>query len=418
MRINIPRFALFLISVTAFFWFIPNFYTKAFRLDTFYIGGDFSPITKEFVIWETVPGKLTYKNEKGDEFDRIGAQKTLPFMFYNSIDKWGAFPLESVDGKSIAYNEARVGVQMLRVSPRGVSLDALPLFVLFESSPIGASLDMPSDMLLTKRDKVVFIDCASGKINEEKSQSFTEALKNGGVTFPILKASSNPTNLKPFDEGLLFTDSANKLFQLKMVKGAPFVKKMSDTIDKKVLFINVDENERKFLYGLVVTEEDVYINTYKEGLKKLPLSGYDPKTTSLSAYFTPLYQSVMSNDISLENSSPRFTALTKEFDIVREYEKNIPQDIIQKRERISYVLSFLTPFRISQFNAFSNEVLFYVKPASSVFFAVLGIIFALILYITLNFKKRFYVSDLIAVCLTGIPGFITLQIFGSFSKKV
>ncbi|MDR0580067.1 MAG: DUF4857 domain-containing protein [Campylobacteraceae bacterium] len=418
MRINIPRFALFLISVIAFFWFIPNFYTKAFRLDTFHIGGFFSPITKEFVIWEAAPGKLTYKNEKGDELDRKAAQKTLPFMFYNSIDKWGAFPLESIDGKSITYDEAKFGIQVLKLSVRDVLSDALPLFVLFESSPIGASLDMPSDMLLIKSDKAVFIDCASGKIDEEKSQSFTEALKDGGVTFPILKAFSNPTNLKPFDEGLLFADSGNRLFQLKMLNGAPFVKQISDTIDKKILHINVDESDKKLFYGSVVTEDSIYIITHEEGLKKLPLENYNPQTISMSAYLTPMYHSIISNDLSVENPPTLYRAAAKDFDIVHRYQKDVPQDIIQKRERISYVLSFLTPFRIAQFNAFSNEVLFDIKPASSVFFAALGIIFALILYIALNFKKKFYAVDLIAICLTGIPGFIALQIFGSFSKKV
>ncbi|MDR2342626.1 MAG: DUF4857 domain-containing protein [Campylobacteraceae bacterium] len=417
MRINLPRFALFLISVTAFFWFIPNFYNKASKPDRFWLNGSFSPITKEFVISESTPEKFTYKNENGDELDKISAQKMLPFMFYNNINKWQSFPLQSIDGSIITYNDVKDGTQILRLSARDVSSEALPLFTLLESSPVGAYLDMPSDMLLIKQDRVIFIDCASGKVDEEKSQRFTKALKDSGVMFPILKAFSNPTNLKPFDEGLIFADNVNKLFQLKMVEGAPFVKQISDTLDAKVLFINVSEDERRLFYGLVVTEGGVYINTYEEGLKKLPLDGYNPRTTSLNAYFTSLYHSVTSNDLSLKNPPVHFRALTRNFDIAREYQKDIPQSIVQKRERISYVLSFLTPFSISQFSAFSNEVLFDIKFAPNAVFALLGIVFALILYIALNFKKRVHILDLVAICFTGIAGLISLQIFGSFSKK-
>ncbi|MDR0761682.1 MAG: DUF4857 domain-containing protein [Campylobacteraceae bacterium] len=417
MRVNLPRFALFLISVITLFWFIPNFYNKASRPDRFWLNGSFSPITKEFVIWEASPENFTYKNENGDELDKISAQKMLPFIYYNNINKWQAFPLTSVDGSIITYDDVRDGTQMLRLSVRDVSSEAMPLFALLESSPVGAYLEMPSDILLIKQDRVIFIDCISGKTDEEKSQRFTKALKDSGAAFPILKAFSNPTNLKPFDEGLIFADSANKLFQLKMIEGAPFVKQISDTLDAKVLFINVSEDERRLFYGLVVTKNGVYVNTYEDGLKKLPLDDYNPQTTSLSASFTSLYHSVMSNDLSLKNSPAYFKALTKDFDIIREYKKDIPQDIVQKRERISYVLSFLTPFSISQFNAFSNEVLFDIKFASSAVFALFGVVFALILYIALNFKKRVYMLDLIAICFTGIAGLISLQIFGSFSKK-
>ncbi|MDR3177362.1 MAG: DUF4857 domain-containing protein [Campylobacteraceae bacterium] len=416
MRVDIPRFAIFLVSITALFWFIPNFYAKALKSDIFQLGGSFSPITKEFVIWEASPEKLTYKNEESIELDRISAQKMLPFLFHNSISKWGAFPLESVDGESISYDEAKFGIQMLKLSARDVLSEALPLYVLFESSPMGAFLEMPSDMLLIKSDRVVFIDCASGKENIEKSQKFTEALKSGGADFPILKAFANPSDHKPFDEGLLFIDGGNRLFQLKMIEGAPFVKQLSKTMGEKVLHISVDESDRRLFYSSVVTEESIYINTYEDGLKKLPLTDYNPKTTSISAFFTPMYHSMTYSDLSLKNPPTRFTAITKEFDIMREYQKSTPQNIVQKREYVSYVLSFLTPFRLVQFNAFSSEVLFDIKFAPDAVFALFGIAFALMLYVALNFR-RLRAVNLIAVCFGGIPGFITLQIFGSISKK-
>ncbi|MDR1555166.1 MAG: DUF4857 domain-containing protein [Campylobacteraceae bacterium] len=417
MKINMPRFSVFLLCVIGLFWFIPNFYTKAFKTDRFQLGGSFSPISKEFIIWESSPEKFTNKNEKDEELNRMDAQKMLPFLFYNSINKWGAFPLSSIDGVNITYDMAKHGSQMLRLSPRIVSTDALPLHVLFESSPLGVSLEMPSDILLVKSDGFVFIDCISGAINEEKSQSFTKAAKDGGVLFPILKASTNPSAMKPFDEGMFFADSANRLFQLKMIKGEPFVKQISEAIDKKILHISVNEDERKLFYGSVVTEDSAYINTYDEGLRKLPLANYNPKTTSMTAYFASMYHSIILGDLSVANYPSQYVAVTENFDIAREYQKNLPQNVIKQKEYISYGLSFLTPFYITQFDSFSNEVLLNIKFASNTFTALFGILFALILYVVVNFKKRFYIADLAAICLTGIPGFIALLIFGSFAKK-
>ncbi|MDR1460157.1 MAG: DUF4857 domain-containing protein [Campylobacteraceae bacterium] len=416
MKINIPRFAIFFVCVMGLFWFIPNFYTKAFKADKFQFGGFFSPISKEFVIWEVGPDRLTYKNENDEKLDRVSAQKMLPFLFYNSINKWGAFPLQTVDGENITYDTAKSGIQMLRLSARNIFSDALPLHVLFESSPLGVSLEMPEDMLLIKFNRFVFINCTSGKIDKEKSESFTAEAKNAGIIFPILKAFSNPSDMKPFDEGLLFADSANKIFQLKMVEGAPFVKKISEAMDGKILHINVDENEKRVFYSSIVTEDSIYINTYEDGLKKLPIENYNPKTTSTTAYFASIYETILLNNLSAKNSSMHYVA-AKDFDIVREYQKNLPQDIVQKREYLSYGLSFLSPFYLAQFNNFSNEVLFEMKFAPNLVFAFFGILFALVLYIVLNYKKRFYVVDLAAICLTGIPGLIALQIFGSIAKK-
>ncbi|MDR1007148.1 MAG: DUF4857 domain-containing protein [Campylobacteraceae bacterium] len=416
MNINIPRLAVFFVCVIGLFWFIPNFYAKAFRTDKFQLGGSFSEISKEFVTWEVGPDRLIYENENGEKLDRVSAQKMLPFLFYNSIDKWKAFPLQSVDGENITYDTAKSGIQMLRLSARNILSNALPLHVLFESQPLGASLEIPDDMLLIKPNRFVFINCANGKVDEEKSKSFTEEAKNAGVIFPVLKAFANPSDLKPFDEGLFFADSANKIFQLKMVKGAPFVKKISETLDKKVLHVSVDESEKRVFDGTIVTENSIYINTYKDGLKKLPIENYNPKTTSATAYFSPMYETVLLNNLSVKNSPMQYMAM-KDLNVIREYQKNIPRDIVQKREYVSYGLSFLTPFYLAQFNALSNEVLFEIKFAPNLTFALLGILFALALYIAINYKKRFYIADLAVICLTGIPGFITLQIFSSIAKK-
>jgi hypothetical protein len=284
---------------------------------------------------------------------------------------------------------------------------------------LGVSLEVPSDILSIKYDRVLFINCIDGKVNKEKSEEFNEALQNAGVIFPIQKAAVNPSILKPFDEGMFFVDNANKLFQLKIAQGAPFVKDMNITLHEKVLYINVDENFKKVFYGTIVTEDSVYLNMYEGGLQKLPLDEFNPKTDVITARFTPFYQTIAKRDLSKTNSPAQLIAADKNFDIVRKYERHFPQDIVKKRDYIAYGLSFLAPFYLTQYSYDSNEALFKITPASNFTFALLGIIFAQILYfcITLISKGRLDLFAVFAICFTGIFGLIASLIFGSVTKK-
>ncbi|MDR2081754.1 MAG: DUF4857 domain-containing protein [Campylobacteraceae bacterium] len=418
MRIDIPRTACFLLCVISLSWFIPHFYDKATRLDRFYTNGFFSPVTKEFVISQINLDNFTYYDEKGNVLNKFEAQKLLPFVYAGNINKWGGFPIETDDG-IITYEFAANSLMAARVLPSSVLAENLPLYLLYESAPFGTTLEIPSDILSIKSDRLIFINCADGTINQEKSELFTEALKNAGVVFPIAAAAVNPYNLKPFDEGMFFADNANRVFQLKIIEGAPFIRSVNITTDEKILYMNVDEDYKKIFYGIIVTEKSIYLNMYEGGAQKLPIEGYNPRTDAAGIIFTPFYKIITKRDLSAANPHSHFIAADKNFDIFREYEEKIPNNVMQKREYVSYGLSFLAPFSLSQFSHFSHEVLFEIAPAPHFIFALLGIVFALILYfcINLTLKRRLDILTIFAICFTGILGLIASAAFSPLSKK-
>jgi hypothetical protein len=361
---------------------------------------------------------ITYKDENDNVMSTFAAQKNLPFIFANNINKWGGFPIETDEGV-ITYEFASNSLRTAQIVPSDVLAQNMPLHVLYESSPLGTSLEVPPDILSIKPNKVLFINCIDGKVNEEKSEEFNEALKNAGVIFPIQNAAVNPSILKPFDEGMFFVDSANKLFQLKIAQGAPFIKDMNITLHEKVLYISVDEDFKKLFYGTIVAENSVYLNMYEGGLQKLPLNDYDPKNNIITGYFTPFYQTIAKRDASDANAPVQFIAADKNFDIIRGYERHLPQAITEKREYIAYGLSFLAPFYLTQYSYDSNEVLFKITLAPNLMFALFGIIFAQILYfcITLISKGKLDLFTVFAICFMGIFGLIASLIFGSVTKK-
>ena len=57
-----------------------------------------------------------------------------------------------------------------------------------------------------------FIVARTNKINEEKSQLFTEALTAEGFIFPADIIAGLPTTRKSHDEGYFITDSEGTLF--------------------------------------------------------------------------------------------------------------------------------------------------------------------------------------------------------------
>ncbi|MFV0480897.1 MAG: DUF4857 domain-containing protein [Campylobacteraceae bacterium] len=418
MRLNIPRIAAFFVCVIALFWFIPNFYGKATRVDRFSLSGMFSPTLKEFIIWEIGADKMVYKNEKGEVLNTVEAQKNMPFLFSSSVSKWGGFPL-TIDNQTFTYDDARKNTQAMRLSPRYVFSEPLPIHMLLESSPKGASLEASNDVVVFKQDRLDFIYTANGTKNIEKSKQFTKSLLNAGLVFPIKFIATNPSTLKSFDEGMLFIDSKNKVYHLKMIKGEPSVRDTEVNIPDTPLYISLSENERKLYYGLIATNKDVYMYTYEDKLLRLPLDNFNPKDNSLALRFTPLYQTIIKNDLTKRDAPIEYTATDLDFNSLHVNNQTFPENILDKFSLNDKGLSILTPFVIKQYTYDTVQTVFDIKLSPSLLFVFLGILFAEILYFAHIFfwKIKLDKTAPILILFSGIPGLIAILLFGPISKK-
>ena len=421
---RLVRLASAAVFVVVLAWFLPYVCGRAFKGDRFQVGGRYSPIQKEFVLWESGPESFRYMDEAGAEYPTRKAQSLLPFMFPGNVNKWGGFPL-AIDGRVIGYDEAVSDRQTVGVTPVAVNNDPPCLHVLMESEPEGARLSMPPDVLSVEPDALRFITAADGTVNEKKSAAFTKAMRGAGVAFPLRFFAGNPSPMKPFDEGAFLLDANNRMFQLKMAKGAPVCRDTGITVPGEAAYLDVGENERREFYGVVVTADSLYLNMYGGTLRKIPLPGYSPNVHTVNMVVDPLSRSIQMYDSANRLSSPTvFLAFDGEYSPLRNYSLRMPDRIVERQDTLDKGLSLLTPWRLEQFEAPLWQLGFHFSPSPSPLFILLGVISALFLYLIGGKLRRTpaRAAEAFFLLATGLPGLAALALFGplapsSFGKE-
>ena len=419
MRLHLPRCAAALVCILALFWFIPDIYSRATRPDKFSLGGSFSPTLKQFMIMEIGADRINFRDEQGNVYANKEAQRNLPFLYTYNMRKWGGFPL-TLDGRTFTFDEVHSNNQHINLQPRAVLAPKLPLHILFESSPEGALLELPSDMLRLESQGFSFIRCADGTIDAEKSSTFTEAALQAGLTFPVLAAGGNPSPLKSFDEGLLLVDANNKLFQLKMVQGKPLCRDTGSIIPDEPIHVGIEESERREFFGPIVTRNAVYLAMYDGRLQALPLEEFSADRTTLSIRFGLLYHSVLKRSMNERGRVSRYEylAVDEAYNPVHVHSEVLPEAIRTREELVDKGRSFLTPFSLHQYMPYSPSVKFLLQPATDTLFACLGIATMLLIQLALcRHRKTWDIWSFLLIAVTGLPGFIAVRLFGPIGRR-
>ena len=414
MRPHIPRLAACLVCIIALFWFIPSIYGRAMFSGRFQLSGLYSSTLKQFMILESDANGIRYRDESGKEYTIRAAQQQMPFLYTHNVNKWGGFPLH-IDGKTFTYEEAAKAVQFSRLTPRTMMQRPLPLHLLLESSPEGASLELPTDMLRIDRNSLSFINCATGALDVAKSERFTTALQETGAHFPILLASSNPTPLKSFDEGIFLVDARKKLFQLKIVKGSPVCRNTGITVPGVPWFLAIEEHERREFYGAVATMDAAYLILYSGKLQQIPAGDFAPYKNSLDMRFTALHHTFIKNSPG-SGSSVLYTATNTNYDLVHKHEEPLPTAVYDRALLVNQGLSLLTPLVLRQHLPTTPHVAFWLEIPSKAF-AALGIAVMLLTQAVLCRRQRQYNPwDFLLITVGGLPGFIAVRLFGPIQR--
>lgn len=64
----------------------------------------------------------------------------------------------------------------------------------------------------------------TNRVNEEKSERFTQVLSEKGFESPVRYVAGNPTTRKEYDEGYLLIDAGYRVFHVKRLRDRPFVR--------------------------------------------------------------------------------------------------------------------------------------------------------------------------------------------------
>lgn len=275
------------LAVMVAIWLLPAFYQlllpAAYR-PPFVV---YSCLDSTFIRFETQEGKqVRYVDFRGQEFTKAQADSLLPLFAYRQLLAEGRLP-DSLYGIALTPKLIQQNAFHFKTSPKQLNKPAVGLYTMFESASGNVDLVLPPDVFRLTENGIEFVHCETNTVNRAKSNSFSRELLKHGFVFPVRLIWGNGSTRKDYDNGFLLTDSEDKLYQLKMVKGMPFVREISHpqscaNIRFTQLFTLEPANRK--LIGLAVSGDNRLFAVRSDGRLAeigVPDSSFTHRTSSL-----------------------------------------------------------------------------------------------------------------------------------------
>lgn len=260
-NIQIFKYVIIALAVIVAAWILPALYElvspRTDRLP-FVV---YSCLDSTFIRFETSNKQVRYIDFRGQEFTKSEADSLLPLFAFRQLVAEGRLP-DSLFGVELTPKKIQQNSFHFKTSPKQLNKPAVGLYTMLESASGRVDLQLPPDVFRLTADGLEFIDCETNRVNKAKSLSFSRELTKHGFTFPVALIWGNGSTRKDYDNGFLLTDANNRLFQLKMVKGAPWVREITNPLTpssanpqpRYIQLFTIEPANRK-LVGLVVTDD-------------------------------------------------------------------------------------------------------------------------------------------------------------------
>ena len=380
---------------------LPFFYHKTVHKPTGSPRFYYSPVTNDYAILHYQYGKMNFRDNLGNEYNRRNFEKLLPFQFYRDLSKWGVMPDTisglAIDASIIHHNSARY-----KLKGKNFDYPQIELYPLFESESDFAQLHFPSNFFRIN-DKIEFITASENTIDIELSDKFNISLVEAGFKFPAKIIAGFPTNKKPFDEGYFIVDNENNVFHMKKIKGEPAIIKTPISQNLGIRKIVIQETVARKVYGFIVTNNDevfmISYNNYK--LLPIELEHYVADKMNLSISVDPLFVNFTYDD--------NYNFFSTVFDSSYNYISKTKISLTPKEEKITEKIKHtLFPFSITTFDSFSSLKKFDFHFHSSL--SIVGIIISLIIGFIVKIKRQEDMKsswfDFVIIALTGVYGLL------------
>lgn len=240
----------------------------------------YSCLDSTFIRFENVNKQVHYIDFRGQEFTKAQADSLLPLFSFRQLVAEGRLP-DSLYGVALTPKLIQQNTFHFKTSPKQLNKPAVGLYTLLESASGRVDLQLPPDVFRLTIDGLEFIDCETNKVNKAKSLSFSRELTKHGFTFPVQLIWGNGTTRKDYDNGFLLTDANSRLYQLKMVKGTPWVREIKAE-DKWIQLFTVEPANRQ-LIGLIVNAENQLFVVRSDGtIAHVGIDEYNPQTMQIT----------------------------------------------------------------------------------------------------------------------------------------
>lgn len=245
----------------------------------------YSCLDSTFIRFEHSPSGMRYVDFRGQEFTKAEADSLLPLFAFRQLVAEGRMP-DSLYGIALTPKLIQQNTFHFKTSPKQLGKPAVGLYTMLESASGRVDLQLPPDVFRLTANGIEFVDAKTNTVNPAKSRSFTRELLKHGFTFPVRLIWGNGTTRKDYDNGFLLTDAQNRLFQLKMVKGVPWVREIENMNLKmgngKWLQVFTLEPANRKLIGLVVDDAYQLYAVRSDGkLAHIGIDAYDPQTMQI-----------------------------------------------------------------------------------------------------------------------------------------
>ena len=244
----------------------------------------YSCLDSSFIQFETINKQVQYTDFKGNTFTKHEADSLLPLFAFRQLVAEGRLP-DSLFGVALTPKLIQQNTFHFKTSPKQLNKPAVGLYTLLESASGRVDLQLPPDVFRLTDKGIEFIDCETNTVNKAKSLSFSRELEKYGFVFPVQLIWGNGSTRKDYDNGFLLTDSQNRLFQLKMVKGTPWVRAIKTdgcTITGYKQLFTIEPANRQ-LVGLVVSDDNQLYAVRADGtMTHIGIDFYDPQTMQIT----------------------------------------------------------------------------------------------------------------------------------------
>ncbi len=244
----------------------------------------YSCLDSSFIQFETINKQVQYTDFKGNTFTKHEADSLMPLFAFRQLVAEGRLP-DSLFGVALTPKLIQQNAFHFKTSPKQLNKPAVGLYTLLESASGRVDLQLPPDVFRLTDKGIEFIDCETNTVNKAKSLSFSRELEKYGFVFPVQLIWGNGSTRKDYDNGFLLTDSQNRLFQLKMVKGTPWVRAIKTdgcTITGYKQLFTIEPANRQ-LVGLVVSDDNQLYAIRADGtMTHISIDSYDPQTMQIT----------------------------------------------------------------------------------------------------------------------------------------
>ena len=263
-QISNLKYLIIVLAMMMVSWLLPAFYELVLpRTDKtpFVV---YSCLDSTFIKMEVRDKQVHYIDFRGREFTKSEADSLLPLFAFRQLVAEERLP-DSLFGVALTPKLIQQNSFHFKTSPKQLNKPAVGLYTLLESASGRVDLVLPPDVFRLTDEGLEFVDCETNTVNRAKSLSFSRELTKHGFVFPVQLIWGNSSTRKSYDNGFLLTDSNDRLFQLKMVKGAPWVREImtTNTCSWKQLFTLEPDN--RALIGLAVSQDNCLFAVRSDG---------------------------------------------------------------------------------------------------------------------------------------------------------